>query len=112
MSEEEISARVAARETYPHWEIKSAPLPARSRLFHIEPFGVGTPKVESLTSYVARVSEAHSVTSCMLLRRESIPLPEEISLISQGMLDSLHARLTAWTRLQKRPPQGWKVNLS
>jgi hypothetical protein len=73
MSKENLAAPVAASETYPHWEIKAPAFPARSRLFHLEPFGVGTPKVESLTSYVARLSEAHSVTSRMLLRREIYP---------------------------------------
>ncbi|MFL6255027.1 MAG: hypothetical protein ACJ74T_08380 [Pyrinomonadaceae bacterium] len=73
MSKENLAARVAPSETYPHWEIKSPPFPARSRLFRIEPVWVGTPKVESLTSYVARLSEAHSVTSRMLLRREIYP---------------------------------------
>ena len=73
MSKETHVAPVVASETYPHWEIKAPPFPARSRLFRIEPFGVGTPKVESLTSYVARLSEAHSVTSRMLLRREIYP---------------------------------------
>lgn len=60
-------------QVYPHWHIKSPPSPPRSRLFRLEPIGVGTAKVESLTSYVARLSEAHCVSSHLLLCREIYP---------------------------------------
>ena len=36
-------------------------MPPRSRLFNLEPIGIGTPYVESLISYVVRESEAHCV---------------------------------------------------
>lgn len=32
---------------------------AHSYLYHLEPIGVGTPEVESLTSYIARLASAH-----------------------------------------------------
>ena len=56
------------------WELSWPPLPPRSRLFHLEPVGVGTPDVESLTSYVARLSEAHGVTTRALVVTELLPL--------------------------------------
>lgn len=49
-------------------------IPSPSRLFHLEPIGIGTCYVESLTSYVARLAEAHSVPSGTLLAREVRPL--------------------------------------
>jgi hypothetical protein len=36
-------------------------LAPRSALYNIEPIGIGTPLVESLTSYVTRLAAAHSI---------------------------------------------------
>ena len=44
-------------------------LPPRSRLYSLAPIGIGTPEVESLTGYVARMAMAHCVT-VSLLRKE------------------------------------------
>src|SRR5688572_4133650 len=57
-------------QTYPHWDIESPPLPVRSRLFRLEPIGIGTVEVESLTSYIARLAEAHCVSPRKLLCEE------------------------------------------
>ena len=38
-----------------------APMPPRSRLYSLEPIGIGTPQTESLTSYISRLAAAHSV---------------------------------------------------
>lgn len=46
---------------------------AISRLFNIEPIGVGTPYVESLPSYIKRLAEAHSVFPGVLLKHEIFP---------------------------------------
>ena len=46
---------------YDSWTINYPTIPARSRLFPIEPIGLGTPYVESLTSYLARLAESHTV---------------------------------------------------
>jgi transcriptional regulator with XRE-family HTH domain len=56
---------------YPHWEAKSFTLPVRSRLYNLEPIGVGTIKVESLTGYVARLAEAHCISNHALLHKEA-----------------------------------------
>jgi DNA-binding XRE family transcriptional regulator len=45
-------------------------IPARSRLYHLKPIGIGTPYVESLTSYIARLAEAHCLTPKLLLEKE------------------------------------------
>jgi transcriptional regulator with XRE-family HTH domain len=56
------------------WDVTSPTLPTRSRLYHLAPIGVGTPYVESLTGYVARLAEAHNVWPMKLVAREMLPL--------------------------------------
>jgi hypothetical protein len=48
-------------------------VPPRSRLYGLPPAGLGTPYVESLTSYMVRLAEAHSVTLKTLLVDEIMP---------------------------------------
>lgn len=59
---------------YDEWDVAPLALPRRSRLFHLVPIGVGTPTVESLTSYVARLAEQHSVRPRQLIASEVLPL--------------------------------------
>ncbi len=56
--------------TYSEWDLKLPEIPVRSRLYHLEPFGVGTPNVESLTSYVQRLASEHCVTTGKLIISE------------------------------------------
>ncbi len=42
---------------------------ARSRLYNLKPIGMGTGGAESLTSYIARLAAAHSLTPAVLLGR-------------------------------------------
>src|SRR5437867_3672920 len=44
------------------WSLSRLPAPTRSRLYSLEPIGVGTATVEGLTGYVARLAEARSVS--------------------------------------------------
>lgn len=44
-----------------------------SRLFNIQPIGIGTPEVESLTGYIKRLAEAHSVWPVKLFDNEIFP---------------------------------------
>lgn len=48
-------------------------LPARSRLYSLEPMGRGTALVESQTGYMARLAEAHGVTVAILFGWEIAP---------------------------------------
>ncbi len=48
--------------------------PACSRLYGIEPIGVGTPLVESLTSYLERIASAHCVSTGTLIAKEIAPI--------------------------------------
>jgi hypothetical protein len=59
---------------YEVWDLEQPKVPPRSRLYHLEPAGVGTAEVESLTGYVARLAEAHCVQTRMLVVHEIVPL--------------------------------------
>jgi len=56
--------------TFDSWDCKLPPLPTRSRLYALEPIGIGTPFVESLSGYVARLADAHAVSVGDLAGRE------------------------------------------
>lgn len=55
------------------WDCTLPVLPPRSRLYALEPIGIGTPFVESLSGYVARLAEAHAVSVGDLVGRELSP---------------------------------------
>lgn len=59
---------------YELWDWQTPVIPERSLLFHLEPIGVGTPDVESLTSYFKRLALAHSVSLSKLIKYEIAPL--------------------------------------
>jgi len=63
-------------ETYEEWNLTSPPIPERSVLFALEPVGVGTPWVESLTSYIARLAHAHTVFPGVLMNKLLKPLAQ------------------------------------
>lgn len=48
----------------------SPKLSPRSHLYSLTPIGLGTPYVESLTGYIARLAEAHCVSAGTLLSKE------------------------------------------
>ena len=52
------------------WDCTPPILPPRSRLYAIEPIGIGTQFVESLSGYVSRLADAHAVSVGNLVARE------------------------------------------
>lgn len=56
------------------WDSTPVALPPRSRLCSLDPIGVGTPLVEGLSSYIARLADAHAVSVGDLMGRELWPL--------------------------------------
>lgn len=56
------------------WKPPNLTLPPRSRLHSLEPVGSGTWRVESLTGYIARLAESHTVTTEALFGIELVPL--------------------------------------
>ncbi len=55
------------------WAEAPIDLPPRSRFYGLEPIGIGTPEVESLTGYINRLAVAHCVTVSRLLKSELYP---------------------------------------
>jgi hypothetical protein len=55
------------------WDAPHVQLPDRSRLYHLEPVGIGTPYVECFTSYLSRLASAHHVTTKRLIHEEVQP---------------------------------------
>jgi transcriptional regulator with XRE-family HTH domain len=62
-----------AFEEYDEWDLAPVLLPMRSMLFSLEPIGVNMPWVESLTSYIARLADAHSVFPGILMEKIVVP---------------------------------------
>ncbi|MBD2731462.1 TniQ family protein [Nostoc sp. FACHB-892] len=56
------------------WNLEKPVIPQRSRLFPLEPIGIGTIYVESLSGYVARLAEHHSTTTEQLILSQILPL--------------------------------------
>src|SRR2546429_97758 len=57
-----------------HWNIDEPILPTRSRLYNLEPIGVGTAKVECLTSYISRLAEQHCLSTFAMLCEDELVL--------------------------------------
>ncbi len=56
------------------WEHAIPIVPPPTRLYHLPPIGIGTPMVESLTGYIARLAEAHCVSAAVLYQKEIKPI--------------------------------------
>lgn len=69
---------------YTVWEEELITPDLPSRLYHLEPIGVGTPFVESLTSYISRLATAHSVLLRTLLIDEILPNLKRTHLYQEG----------------------------
>ena len=56
------------------WNLAFSACTKRSHLYALEPRNMGTPMIESFTSYLCRLAEAHSVSLHTLVVREVLPL--------------------------------------
>ncbi len=61
-------------ERYEEWDVTIPFLPSRSRLYHLEPIGIDTPYIESLTSYIVRLAREHHISVFDLALLEVFPL--------------------------------------
>jgi TniQ len=59
---------------YEHWELGLPELPPRSSLYQIYPIGIGTAGSECLTSYLARLANAHYLSVGDLLIKYFLPM--------------------------------------
>lgn len=84
--------------TYESWDLEKPPVPSRSRLYHLEPICVGTPYVESLTGYIARLAEAHCVLTNTLFAKELAPLVGKTYSLIQGEYSALAGKFRKSTK--------------
>jgi len=56
------------------WNLTRPAYSPHSKLYTLEPLGLGTPNIESLTSYMSRLAAAHSVSLRALATQELLPL--------------------------------------
>jgi hypothetical protein len=61
-------------ERYEEWDVTIPSLPSRSRLYCLEPIGLGTPCIEGLASYIVRLAREHHVSVFDLALQEVFPL--------------------------------------
>ena len=83
--------------TYESWNLEKPIIPSHSRLYHLEPIGIGTPYVESLTGYIARLAESHCIATGMLVLSKIAPLIKKGYVFEQskdGGLDKIFANQT------------------
>ncbi|MGH9425839.1 MAG: TniQ family protein, partial [Terriglobia bacterium] len=83
-------------ENYEHWELMVPELSSRSVLYQIHPIGIGTAETECLTSYLARLANAHHLPVGQLLIWQLIPM------INDGRTES--GRLLNYFTLTKMCP--------
>jgi len=70
-------------------------LPPRSRLYCMEPIGLGTPDVESLTGYIARLAGEQNVSTGVLFGWELAPLVNKKYLLGTGSRTDLRGGILA-----------------
>jgi hypothetical protein len=58
---------------YELWDLAPRALLPRSRLYSLRPMAIGTVRVESLSSYIMRLAEAHTVSVRALIMQEIFP---------------------------------------
>jgi transcriptional regulator with XRE-family HTH domain len=74
---------------YPSWDVQKPTIPPRSRFYHLEPIGVGTPYTESLTSYLIRLAQEHCVNVSQVLLTEIAPLIRREKGLSFAQFESI-----------------------
>ncbi|MEO2077830.1 MAG: helix-turn-helix domain-containing protein [Bacillus sp. (in: firmicutes)] len=79
--------------TYDDFKLEDINIPQRSKLYNLEPIGLGTPYSESLTSYISRLAECHNLNITTLVSETFIPLVKSYHLQKCFMDRSLGAQV-------------------
>lgn len=61
------------RMTFPNWNMHDVEIPERSQIYDLSPRCLNSADVESLTSYINRLSEAHCISTSKLIKQTIIP---------------------------------------
>jgi hypothetical protein len=64
---------IESGRTFGIFDLTGPALPVRSRLYSLQPQGLGTPYCESLSGYITRLAEAHRVRTREFLTHEIFP---------------------------------------
>jgi AraC-like DNA-binding protein len=80
---EALALSMRPQTLFESWDCTPPALPPRSRLYGLDPVGIGTPFVESLSGYVARLADAHAVSVGDMVGRELVAFASK-PLISFG----------------------------
>jgi hypothetical protein len=83
--EEQKRMNTSKNPPYEQWNLTLPPLPKPSVLYPLPPVGIGTPHVESMTSYFTRLAEAHCVFPGVLMRKIIAPFAESHLMGMQGV---------------------------
>lgn len=63
-AEDMLETKTCFSEQFEEWTLDDDTLlPTRSELYHMQPAGLGTSFIESLTSYIARLADSHCLTT-------------------------------------------------
>src|ERR1700683_189509 len=81
--------------TFAKWESTWPLLPARTRLFNLEPIGLGTPYVESITSYISRLAGEHHVAPWVIVSRDIAPRMSRKTLAEPNGHTDFYAKMSA-----------------
>lgn len=83
--------------TYEAWDLTRPILPPRSSLYQLEPFGIGTPLVESFTGYITRLAQSHCLLPGVLISRKIPPFVQKTFVTKSAKmgLRTLFNRATA-----------------
>lgn len=91
------------------WDSSPAFVPPRSRFYPLAPIGIGSPFVESLSGYVARIADAHAVSVGNLVVRE-LAFIIGSPLFQSAEPDRFYARFNAVNSLGE-PAEKWVMAL-
>src|SRR5262245_25748356 len=81
--------------TFEAWDSTWPELPPRTRLFNLEPMGLGTPYVESMTSYISRLAVEHHIAPWVIVSRDIAPLMSRKTLAEPSGHSDLYAKTSA-----------------
>lgn len=90
-----MEAEVENNQFYEVWDTEIPEISPRSILYRLSPVGIGTANVESLSGYISRLAQEHSLSPVVLLKnsvRDLSELPKTLlqNSISAGFAGSLN----------------------
>lgn len=88
---------------YDLWDLAPRGMPPRSRLYSLQPMATGNQHVESLSSYIMRVAEAHTVSVRTLIVKEIFPdlstMPTNTHFSGLHSLNGMSACFEQWVAI-------------